>query len=384
MAKEGAGTRRLLFVDNLRILLVSLVIVWHTAVTYGASGAWPYHEGPPNDLANLVFTVLNVTVGPFVLPLFFMIAGYFAVPSYERKGFGPFVGERILRLGVPVLLYIAVLDPLIHYAIKLKTELYTGSLREYVMRHFEGCRRLGVGPMWFLEALLIFTLFYGLWRRIVKPEACQVEPRAGVPDTPAIVIFALTLGVATFVLRVWVPIDSALTPLGMPLPLFPQYVAMFVVGTVAYARNWLVNAPDSMGRQWLAIAVAFIAVVFPAIGILGDAFAGDATPFMGGITWQSLSLSVYEQFACVGMTIAAVVWFRRRFDYQGTLARALSSASFAAYFIHAPVLVLLALGFGNIRLHPLLKFAGVAPLSVILCFFLAHCLRRLPLVRNVL
>ena len=84
MAKERTGARRLLFVDNLRILLVSLVVVWHTAVTYGASGAWPYHEGPPDGVANLVFTVLNVTIGPFVLPLFFMIAGYFTVPSYDR------------------------------------------------------------------------------------------------------------------------------------------------------------------------------------------------------------------------------------------------------------------------------------------------------------
>jgi len=384
MARERTATRRLLFVDNLRILLVSLVIVWHTAVTYGASGAWPYHEGPPDDVADLVFTVLNVTIGPFVLPLFFMIAGYFAVRSYDRKGFGPFTRERIVRLGVPVLFYVVILDPLIHFAIKLKTGQYVGSLGEYVMRHFQGYRRLGVGPMWFLEALLILSLLYGLWRRIARPEACQVEPRGKVPGTSEIVVFALVLGVATFVLRVWVPIDSAFTPLGMPLPLFPQYVAMFAVGTLAHARNWLLNAPKAVGRQWLAIAVAFIVLVFPALAVLGDAFAEDAVPFMGGVTWQSLALSVYEQFVCVGMMIAVVVWFRRGFDHQGRPARAASRSSFAAYFIHAPVLVLLALGLRDLRLHPLLKFAAVAPLAVLLSFSLGYCFRKLPLVRRIL
>jgi hypothetical protein len=189
---------------------------------------------------------------------------------------------------------------------------------------------------------------------------------------------------ATFVLRIWVHVDSAFTPLGMPLPLFPQYIAMFAVGTVAYARNWLLNVPDSMGRQWLAIAVAFIVVVFPALAVLGDAFAGDAMPFMGGVTWQSLALSVYEQFVCVGMIIAVVVWFRTAFDHQGRSARAASRSSFAAYFIHAPVLVLLALGLRDIGLHPLLKFAAVAPLAVVLSFLLACWLRRLPLVRRIL
>ena len=107
-------------------------------------------------------------------------------------------------------------------------------------------------------------------------------------------------------------------------------------------------------------------------------------PFMGGVTWQSLALSVYEQFVCVGMIIAVVVRFRRRLDHQGRLARVVSHSSFAAYAIHAPVLVFLALGLRDIRLHPLLKFAVVAPLAVFLCFALGYCFRRLPLVRRIL
>jgi len=305
MANAESGKTRLFFLDNLRVLLVTLVIVWHTAVTYGASGAWPYHEGPSDELTNLVFTVLNVTIGPFVLPLLFMIAGYFSVPAYDRKGFGSFLGGRVIRLGVPVLVYIGVFDPLVHYAIKVKTELYRASFGEYVVYHFSDYQRLGVGPMWFLEALLIFTVLYGLWRRLVKPGACRVEPTARVPGTAVTTAFALVLGVATFALRMWVPIDSPFTPLGMPLPLFPQYIAMFVIGVIAYPRNWFVNAPDAMGRLWLAITVAFIVLVFPALVVVGDAFGGGAMLFMGGVTWQSLALSVYEQFVCVGMTIGA-------------------------------------------------------------------------------
>ena len=35
---------RLLFIDNIRIFLVSLVILTHLAITYGAVGYWYYKE----------------------------------------------------------------------------------------------------------------------------------------------------------------------------------------------------------------------------------------------------------------------------------------------------------------------------------------------------
>ena len=35
---------RLFFIDNMRIMLVSLVIVFHLAITYWAPGDWVYYE----------------------------------------------------------------------------------------------------------------------------------------------------------------------------------------------------------------------------------------------------------------------------------------------------------------------------------------------------
>jgi glucan biosynthesis protein C len=54
------------------------------------------------------------------------------------------------------------------------------------------------------------------------------------------------------------------------------------------------------------------------------------------------------------------------------------------YFIHAPVLVFLALALRNVSLHPLIKWALVTPVAVSLCFVIAHFFRRLPLVRRIL
>jgi surface polysaccharide O-acyltransferase-like enzyme len=84
------------------------------------------------------------------------------------------------------------------------------------------------------------------------------------------------------------------------------------------------------------------------------------------------------------MVIVLLIWFRRRFNQQGKVARGMSSSTYAVYFIHAPILVATGLLFRDVSLHPLIKFALIGPLSVGLCFLIGYYLRKLPLVRRVL
>ena len=46
------------------------------------------------------------------MALLFFIAGYFAAAAYDRKGFSPFVHDRLVRLGLPTLLYMFAIGPL--------------------------------------------------------------------------------------------------------------------------------------------------------------------------------------------------------------------------------------------------------------------------------
>ena len=104
------------FIDNLRILLIIMVLLWHMAATYGAPGFWPYQEVHRLDgLTSLAYTLLSVVNGPYVLGFFYLLAGYFTPRSYDRKGPGPFFRDRLLRLGIPMLIYVFIFDPLILY-----------------------------------------------------------------------------------------------------------------------------------------------------------------------------------------------------------------------------------------------------------------------------
>jgi hypothetical protein len=381
----------LYFIDNLGILLITLVVVFHLSVTYGASGFWPYREVVrPDDLTALLFTLFTAINGPYVVGAFFLIAGYFAPASYDRKGFGRFLGRRLVRLGIPFLFYVLVFDPLIYWGIRVAFYASPGSFWSYLRQHFRGYRNLGVGPLWFVEGLLIFTILYALFRLVADSRPLSVpapspsQRDAPPPSNVAIALLALSLGVATFILRIWLPVGSLIEVLSLPIPQFPQYLGLFIVGILAYRRNWFLGIPDRIGKLWFGVAVFFILVLFPIVFLLGGALEGNTRPYMGGLTWQSFAFAIWEQFVGVGIILALLVFFRKRFDHQGALAKNLSACTYTVYFIHAPVLVFLALALRGFEAHPLLKFALVAPLAVALCFAISYLLKRLPLVRRVL
>ena len=86
----------------------------------------------------------------------------------------------------------------------------------------------------------------------------------------------------------------------------------------------------------------------------------------------------------MGMIITLLVWFRRRFNHQGSLAKAMSASAYTVFIIHAPVIVLVTLTLQDISLYPLIKYPLVALIVVPLCFLLGNYIRKLPLARNIL
>jgi surface polysaccharide O-acyltransferase-like enzyme len=374
---------RLFFIDNLRIILIVGVVLVHLAVTYGAPGTWYYHEvAEPETISLIVYAPLGA-VGQSLMGFFFLISAYFIPGSFDRKGPGRFLKDRLLSLGLPLFLFILILDPLVVFSIKVTLHGYSGSFWEYLSnQHFMNYTSLGVGPLWFVEALLIFTLFYVLGRVLSKPASSN--PDSPMPGNLGIAAFAFALGVITFILRIWLPTGWIIKPFGLPISSFPQYICLFYLGTVGYYRNWFLRISDSMGKQWLWVSIILVVVVFPVMFVAGGVLDGDVEPFMGGVHWQSFVLAIWEQFVCLGLVITFLVWFRTRFNYQGRLAGLMSASAYTVYLIHAPVLVLVGLGLRNIALHPLLKFFLVSPLAISLCFMISHYLKKLPIARNIL
>jgi surface polysaccharide O-acyltransferase-like enzyme len=205
---------------------------------------------------------------------------------------------------------------------------------------------------------------------------------ARFPGSASIALLALLVGVATFLVRLWRPVGWAFPSLNLQFPFFAQYIALFVVGLIAYRRNWFLGLPDSVGRRWLAMGVLLI-LLFPVAALAGGAVTND-TPFRGGWHWQALAYALWESFLCLSMCIGLIYAFRRYANRQGRLANWLSRNAYTAYLIHEPVITFAALAMADVALYPLLKWVLVALVTLSLCFGLSSLIRKLPYADRVL
>lgn len=385
---QAPGKQRLFYVDNLRVGLITLVIVGHIAITYGAPiGNWYYREqGEVSDIF-AILTILLLGIGSsFLLGLFYMIAGYFTPRPYDRKGAGGFILDRLKRLGIPLVLYAMVINPLVTYWAAVHGG-YEGSFWKYVPSHLPDLSNAAVGPLWFVEALLVFSILYALVRVLIRPIPSLAHgdlPEAQLPGNRTIALFALGLGLATFLIRIWTPMGWWWEPIHQEPAHFPQYAALFVVGIIAYRNHWFERLPTSQAYAWRWVALVCVPLL-PVLVVAAGALSGEFNEAIaGGFTWLSLAYSVWEGFMGVAMVMTVLVWSRNRFNRQGWLAERMSAASYAVYVLHPLVIVPLALALSGLALNLSLKFIMVAPVAVALSFLVGYTIQKLPLARNFL
>src|SRR5579872_1118672 len=179
--RERPAASRLLFIDNIRWVMIMLVLSMHAAVTYSGVGSWYYNEpAAVSGLEKAIFVTYQAFLQSFFMGLLFFIAGYFVPGAYDRKGGRQFLRDRAYRLGLPTLLSILVLQPL---TVKL------------AYGHWGRIWLGGTGPLWFCAALLIFCLGYALFRGLARR-----RQRQGVsfPGKPGVMTFIVALAAATF------------------------------------------------------------------------------------------------------------------------------------------------------------------------------------------
>jgi hypothetical protein len=381
--KKATSKPRLFYIDNLRILLTILVIMHHLALGYGGTGDWPYHEqGEMSTVSTILMTLFLAINQSFFMGFFFMISSYFTPGSYDRKGAWSYLKDRLIRLGIPLLFFMFVIVPLIGYVLA-RFYGYPISIGDFLTQYLGDFKGLTVGSLWFVAALLIFSFFYVLWRLSPMPAINVIQSVGKVPSNLIIAAFALALGILTFVVRIWLPVGWASPVLNFQLPHFVQYIALYIVGILAYRGDWFSGLTAAQGKVWFRM-VLILLVLFPVLFVTSGALEGDLDKAFGGVHWQSLAYSVWEQFMGMAMVVTLLVWFRTRFNQQGSLTQKMSTAAYSTYIFHVPVIILLAIALSSIRLDLALKYILVAPLAVSLCFLVGYVVKKLPLARDIL
>ncbi len=376
------GNSRLFFIDHLRAALIILVVLHHAAMVYGAGGPFYYVEPPfEYPLTYLVLLMFLLFNQGWFMGALYLIAGYFTPGSFDRKGSGSFLKNRLVRLGIPLIIWIFVLSPLASIGYWQMPAVLTGITDPLSWQVYPFL--LGLGVAWFIALLLIFSFGYAIWRRLTRNRTAT--PKTSTPSYLGIGIFILGLALLSYLIRIVIPIGKEV--FNFPtLGYLPQYLTLFIVGIVAYRRDWFRTTPGSMGVVGFVTALVATVLLFP-LALSGNLFSLEVPEvwvFLGGGTFLSGVYALWDSIFVVGMCLAAITFFRRFSNQESSFGSFLAQQSYAVYIIHVPIVVFIGIALKGVQLAPMFKFGILAVIAVPTCFVLAYLIRKIPGVSKVL
>ncbi len=343
---------RFYYLDLLRVLLTMLVFYHHSAIAFGASGGWYYISN--ETTTGLTKGLLSASMGidqAYFMSLFFFISAYLMPFSYDRKGGKSFIYDRLNRLGIPLLIYSFLINPLLVY------EIY-GRWGEP-----------GFGPMWFVFTLLIFELSYAVYRHFCTK---RLVLNWKYPTVAGILAFIIIMGISAFLIRLYVPVGREV--LRLQLAFFPLYIGMYLLGIVAHRNHWLDKICVKDALPWFLIAIIF---GIPLLLIVMSRFSEQMDSFSGGWNLHALFYALWEPMMCVGISYFLLAYGKAHWNSPMALVQKLSIDSYSAYFIHPVIVVSFIFIMELLPIPPLMRLILVCIMGIPCCFIVAKGIRRM-------
>lgn len=331
----------------------------------------------------LPLTILNATSQSFFMGMFFFFGAYFTHISFQKKGLLKFSKERLIRLGIPLVLtffFVSVLTSYIAWPAK-----YPKYADYSFVELWSSGKAFGFGVMWFVLALSYFTFLYLLAYLLIpalRNKELKLTPKI---KTHHIFISAFLVGLATFLIRIKYPLFHGNGISWMPFDLghFAQYIFLFIFGIIAARYDSDSFVSYKQAKNWIWFVVVMIIVIFPLLFFIGEAHINGIKPYAGRGTWHSLAYSVWEQLTGISIMVGLIGVFKTKWNSQSRFTKQLSASAYAVYVLHPPVLVGISILFIEWKTMLLLKFLALTPIALILSFAVALLVKKIPILKRI-
>ena len=333
--------------DALRGIMMLLGIVIHAAAFYGVSSPIAFHD----ESRSGAFDHLAAFIHAFRMPVFFVMAGFFASLLYGRRGAKGMILNRVNRVLIPLVVSWLILYPLTVASFIVVRSAPASPWLSNLMEYFRtGHSFVNQGThlwylyhedwshLWFLYYLLIFYAFaLGLaqaarWFPQPLQNRISLVLRKALESSWRPLIFALVTVLTTYPSQGIIRTDASFVP--DPLSLL-GYGVFFGFGWVLFGHRELL-----ITFQRHAWALTFAGVLCfllrrRIVGIVSHVLPEpEAVALLLNITMLSLVPWLFI-FGLTGL-------FIRYLNRPTPLIRYLSDASYWIYLVHPPVLVWLA------------------------------------------
>jgi peptidoglycan/LPS O-acetylase OafA/YrhL len=355
------------YIDWLRVLAVLLLFPFHTLRVYNTE-LWYVKAA---HLSTTVTYLLDF-ISAWHMQLLFLLAGASTCLALRKRGNRQYVGERLLRLGVPFVFGVLVLVPPQCYFGARSNAGYTGSYWDYVSSgdffrfsseaHSDYYGYFGFGQLWFIILLLVLSLIalpLFAWGR---------GGRGGV----------FLQGFSRRLARpLWWLLPALLAFVGDALP-DPTgegiwyYLVFFVLGYLVVRDAAFMESAERFRLPALALGLALC-----AWWSLGQDFRDslpDPSPQLAAIVYLGMMGTWLMMIGLLG-------YGKRHLDRPSPALAYLAEGSYPVYVLHQTVIVVLAFYLVGWAVWQPLQWLALLVLSVLGTFALYEGVRRWSVTR---
>jgi len=370
---------RIYFLDNLRTLMIFLVVVLHTGIVYEPilENTWIVSNPDKVNSLGLVRMYLDL----FVMFTIFFISGYFISNSLNSKTSWGFIKSKFKRIMLPWLVAVFTLIP----AYKVIFLYSRGLAQEEWYTYFHLFQRTGSdlsffanNPtqnwLWFLPVLFVFQVMY-----LVLAKTNLLSIKISI-KTGVILTFVIGLAYSMFIsgleLRGW---------FHSPLLHFQRerllvYFMVFLLGSLCNKLN--VFESDIKNRKYylwsnVSLSVSLSIFTIVALNLFFNMIEPGRDYYFISMIADRVAYYATMLLSMLSFLYIFIYAFKFKLNRTNRIMSVMNNNSYAVYIIHLVVIGVIALALLNIKIPAIVKFIIVTVLSFVVSNVLVSTYRKL-------
>jgi len=331
---------RVHYMDNLRAFAILLGIFFHAALAYSPTLNQIWITASLEN--SVIVDFIAFFSHSFRMPLFFLIAGFFAALLIQKKGLGAMLKNRLLRITLPfaiflplVILAFLVLIGLAMESVQAKSPLL-GFISMMALSPDAPDPPLTTTHLWFLYQLTFFYIVTAIavrWINFDWMSHIIKVSKLFLMLAPLLLVPALITQHAPF------PAPEQFTP---QLWSFGFFGLFFLFGYGLFNYQHFLDKLQPYVWVMLATSVAtyilFFQILPKQMSMQEIMTLMSVSP---SVDFKQASIAILQAYISVFMSLALLIIGRNLFDKQNSSMKLIADSSYWTYIIHLPVLWLI-------------------------------------------
>lgn len=334
---------RVHYMDNLRAFAMLLGVFFHAALAYGPALQEVWLPASANNAAYMDFFAFFSHA--WRMPLFFIIAGFFAALINEKRGLAALAKNRLLRVTLPFIIFLPLviisIVMIIGWAISNVESMspMLGMVAFMSQNPDAPPPPASTTHLWFLYQLTFFYVlsigYLALAKRFNFPRFSCLSYASNKPLL-FLLIAPLLLVPALLTQHAPIPAPEQFIP---QLWSFAYFGVFFVFGWALFSKITLLDKlqPYMIFSLLVGITcyIVFYALIPKSLSMQEAMTIMSAPP---AIDANQIILSLLQAYIAMHVCIAALLIGRRYFNKQSKVVRMISDSSYWIYIVHLPLL----------------------------------------------